>query len=237
MKPARFKLWHLDNLVLAMQFLHLAIANLCQTQFESQMTMILCLIYLHSTTTSLRRHTTTSQERYPFAYRNDEIFVCLVSLFGASFASNLFLFSRCGFTTLDWEVLIIKLRRSVMIPEKTLLVAGKSLLWHASVLFLTTYLVIAQPWKLNGNRNVRKAGTNYLAPLCRSVTGTSIQDHLVYYGVELMSGQPGTCRIVMDSQVVEYGSTDHQGNVVLSRVPATPVIGLNTEPENGVALN
>ncbi|KAF3956404.1 hypothetical protein CMV_018460 [Castanea mollissima] len=39
-------------------------------------------------------------------------------------------------------------------------------------------------------------------PSCsRSVTGTSISDHLVYYGVALMSGEPGTCRIVMDPPV------------------------------------
>jgi len=37
-------------------------------------------------------------------------------------------FLRCGFTTLDWEVLFIILRRSVMVLEKTHLVAGVSLM-------------------------------------------------------------------------------------------------------------
>ncbi|GMY27661.1 lipase-like [Fagus crenata] len=71
-------------------------------------------------------------------------------------------------------------------------------------------------------------------PSCsRSVTGTSISDHLVYYGVELMSGEPGTCRIVMDPHVVEYGTTDLRGNFILSRNPSTPVIKLNTESDIG----
>lgn len=69
--------------------------------------------------------------------------------------------------------------------------------------------------------------------LCRSVTGTSISDHLVYYGVALMSGEPGTCRIVMDPPVMDYGTTDLRGNFILSRNPATPVIKLNTDSGTG----
>ena len=63
-KHGMFKLWHLDNPVLVMQCLHLTIASLSQTQFESQMSMILCLICLHTILVSHKRHTTTSQERY-----------------------------------------------------------------------------------------------------------------------------------------------------------------------------
>ncbi|XP_059460838.1 probable feruloyl esterase A [Corylus avellana] len=71
-------------------------------------------------------------------------------------------------------------------------------------------------------------------PTCsRSVTGNSISDHLVYYGVELMCRTPGTCRIVMDSQVTEYGKVDLVGNFILSRDPATPVIKLNRESDIG----
>lgn len=32
-----------------------------------------------------------------------------------------------------------------------------------------------------------------------------------------------SCRIVMDPRVAEYGKTDHKGNFILSRAPATPV--------------
>ena len=45
-----------------------------------------------------------------------------------------------------------------------------------------------------------------------------------------MSGEPGTCRIVMDPPVVDYGTTDLGGNFILSRNPATPVIKLNGNP-------
>lgn len=72
MKHGMFELWHLDNLVLAMQYLQLTIANLCQIQFESQMSMILCLICLHIILISLKRRTTTSQERYAFANWSDD---------------------------------------------------------------------------------------------------------------------------------------------------------------------
>ncbi|XP_040988029.1 probable feruloyl esterase A isoform X1 [Juglans microcarpa x Juglans regia] len=72
-------------------------------------------------------------------------------------------------------------------------------------------------------------GTGEDSSCSRSVTGTSISDHLVYYGVELMSGVPGTCRIVMDPRIAEYGTRDLSGNFVLSRVPTTPTIRLNTE--------
>ncbi|XP_041000920.1 lipase-like isoform X1 [Juglans microcarpa x Juglans regia] len=71
-------------------------------------------------------------------------------------------------------------------------------------------------------------------PSCsRSVTATSISDHLVYYGIELMSNAPGTCRFWMDPQVALYCRMDLSGNVVLSRVPASPVIRLNTESDVG----
>lgn len=48
-----------------------------------------------------------------------------------------------------------------------------------------------------------------------------------------MCKAPGTCRIVMDSQVTEYGTVDLGGNFILSRDPATPVIKLNTESDTG----
>uniref|UniRef100_A0A5B7BH14 Fungal lipase-type domain-containing protein n=1 Tax=Davidia involucrata TaxID=16924 RepID=A0A5B7BH14_DAVIN len=68
-------------------------------------------------------------------------------------------------------------------------------------------------------------------PSCsRSVTGNSISDHLVYYGVELGGEPVGTCRIVMDPLVAAYGTKDLIGNIVLSRDPSVSVLKLNTEP-------
>ncbi|XVE65664.1 hypothetical protein DITRI_Ditri08aG0018300 [Diplodiscus trichospermus] len=71
-------------------------------------------------------------------------------------------------------------------------------------------------------------------PACsRSVTGNSIVDHLNYYGVDLMCQQWRSCRIVMDPRVAEYGKTDHKGNFVLSREPATVVLKMNTGSNEG----
>lgn len=50
----------------------------------------------------------------------------------------------------------------------------------------------------------------------RSVTGTSVKDHLVYLGVNLKAETWGTCRIVMDYSVLPY-QMDLAGNVVLSK--------------------
>ncbi|KAK0608448.1 hypothetical protein LWI29_030722 [Acer saccharum] len=75
-------------------------------------------------------------------------------------------------------------------------------------------------------------------PTCsRSVTGNSISDHLVYYGVELGCDAWVSCRIVMDSRIEEYGNTDLNGNFVLSRNFTTPILKLNTESEVGAKLS
>lgn len=63
LEPRMFRLWLLDNLVLAMQHLQVTTFSLSQIQSESQMNMTSCLIYLHTTLISHKRHTTTSQER------------------------------------------------------------------------------------------------------------------------------------------------------------------------------
>ncbi|KAF2287685.1 hypothetical protein GH714_002313 [Hevea brasiliensis] len=71
-------------------------------------------------------------------------------------------------------------------------------------------------------------------PTCsRSVSGTSISDHIIYYGVELMAETWRSCGIVMDSRVKEYGKTDLKGNFVLSRDPASPILKLKTEAYGG----
>ncbi|KDP40015.1 hypothetical protein JCGZ_02013 [Jatropha curcas] len=71
-------------------------------------------------------------------------------------------------------------------------------------------------------------------PACsRSVSGTSISDHLNYYGIDLMGETWRSCGIVMDSFVKEYGKTDLDGNFALSRNPATPILKLKTEVDDG----
>ncbi|KAJ4722234.1 Lipase [Melia azedarach] len=69
-------------------------------------------------------------------------------------------------------------------------------------------------------------------PTCsRSVTGNSVSDHLFYFGVKLGCDAWRSCGIVMDPRVAEYGKTDLQGNFVLSRIPATPILKLKTESD------
>ncbi|GLT76936.1 hypothetical protein SLA2020_485690 [Shorea laevis] len=71
-------------------------------------------------------------------------------------------------------------------------------------------------------------------PTCsRSVTGNSISDHLVYYGVELMCETWRSCKIVHDPGLVEYSKTDLQGNFILSRDPATPILKTETQSNGG----
>lgn len=65
------------------------------------------------------------------------------------------------------------------------------------------------------------------------MSGNSISDHLVYFGVELMAKTWRRCRIVMGPGVVEYSRTDLGGNFVLSRDLATPVLNLNAMSEAG----
>ncbi|KAJ9154460.1 hypothetical protein P3X46_027790 [Hevea brasiliensis] len=71
-------------------------------------------------------------------------------------------------------------------------------------------------------------------PTCsRSVSGTSISDHLIYYGIDLRGKALNSCGIVMDSRVNEYGRTDIQGNFKLSRDPASPILKLKTDVNAG----
>ncbi|XP_030507768.2 lipase [Cannabis sativa] len=66
-------------------------------------------------------------------------------------------------------------------------------------------------------------------PTCsRSVSGNSVIDHVNYFGVDLKGSAWRSCRIVMDHGLVDYGRTDAEGNFVVSREPATPLIKLNT---------
>ncbi|KAK9161467.1 hypothetical protein Syun_007808 [Stephania yunnanensis] len=71
-------------------------------------------------------------------------------------------------------------------------------------------------------------------PSCsRSVAGNSVADHLSYFGVELAAETSGSCRIVMDSLVANYGAIDLGGNLELSRDPTTSMLELNSHIRSG----
>ncbi|KAF7813684.1 lipase-like [Senna tora] len=61
---------------------------------------------------------------------------------------------------------------------------------------------------------------------CRSVSGNSISDHLIYFGVKMGSEKPA-CGImkVLDS----YSVRDPMGNLIMSRDPAASLLELNTK--------
>ncbi|KAK9288907.1 hypothetical protein L1049_017376 [Liquidambar formosana] len=65
----------------------------------------------------------------------------------------------------------------------------------------------------------------------RSVTGNSISDHLVYFGIELMGETWRSCRIVMNPNIEKYGRTDLNGNFILSKDPA--ILKLNSHSNVG----
>ncbi|CAK9159750.1 unnamed protein product [Ilex paraguariensis] len=72
-------------------------------------------------------------------------------------------------------------------------------------------------------------------PTCsRSVSGKSISDHLMYYGVKLGGDPEGTCRIVMDPHVAAYRTEDLSGNLVFSKYPSASVLKINTDLDPNV---
>ena len=73
-----------------------------------------------------------------------------------------------------------------------------------------------------------------LCYFCRSVSGTSISDHLHYYGVDLMGKTWRSCGIVMDSHVKKYSKADTKGNIVLSRDLVSPSLKLKTGTDGGI---
>ncbi|XP_010666399.2 probable feruloyl esterase A isoform X2 [Beta vulgaris subsp. vulgaris] len=61
-------------------------------------------------------------------------------------------------------------------------------------------------------------------PSCsRSVMGSSVLDHLVYYGVNLQAETWNSCRIVSGPHLVRFTTTDHAGNIILSKDPGCTV--------------
>lgn len=65
------------------------------------------------------------------------------------------------------------------------------------------------------------------------MSGNSISDHLVYYGVEMGGDASQACRIVMDPVLGGFQRTDYKGNFVLSKNPASPLLKLQTKPDVG----
>ncbi|XP_043711763.1 uncharacterized protein LOC122660496 isoform X3 [Telopea speciosissima] len=67
-------------------------------------------------------------------------------------------------------------------------------------------------------------------PTCsRSVTGNSISDHTMYFGIELEAETWGSCKIITEPHMLSYAKTDPNGNIVLSRDPTTSILKLNTQ--------
>ncbi|KAF2574784.1 hypothetical protein F2Q70_00005887 [Brassica cretica] len=59
---------------------------------------------------------------------------------------------------------------------------------------------------------------------CRSVMGSSISDHLTYFGVEMMCETWRQCSIVMGREVESYSRRDSKGNIFLSRIDPFPEV-------------
>ncbi|XP_010558482.1 PREDICTED: probable feruloyl esterase A isoform X2 [Tarenaya hassleriana] len=61
-------------------------------------------------------------------------------------------------------------------------------------------------------------------PTCsRSVRGSSISDHLAYFGVELGCEASRSCNVV-NAPLESYSSVDTKGNIVVSRTPSSPKV-------------
>ncbi|ERN16918.1 lipase isoform X1 [Amborella trichopoda] len=71
-------------------------------------------------------------------------------------------------------------------------------------------------------------------PACsRSVTGNSVLDHLMYFGVHLSADTWNSCGFVMDGQMIQTNTTDLRPGFVLSRDPVSSVLKLKT-PKSGL---
>ncbi|KAF2539220.1 hypothetical protein F2Q68_00022424 [Brassica cretica] len=57
-----------------------------------------------------------------------------------------------------------------------------------------------------------------------SVMGSSISDHLTYFGVEMMCETWRQCSIVMGREVESYSRRDSKGNIFLSRIDPSPEV-------------
>ncbi|XP_057538951.1 lipase-like [Amaranthus tricolor] len=72
-------------------------------------------------------------------------------------------------------------------------------------------------------------------PTCsRSVLGSSVLDHLCYYGVNLKAETWNSCRIVAAPHLLKYTTTDNAGNIILSKDPTSAVHINEAATSNGV---
>lgn len=62
----------------------------------------------------------------------------------------------------------------------------------------------------------------------RSVSGTSILDHLCYYGVDLKGNTEGSCKIIATPHLVEIADVDLEGNLVFSKYPNFSVLKMTS---------
>lgn len=70
----------------------------------------------------------------------------------------------------------------------------------------------------------------------RSVLGSSVLDHLCYYGVNLKAETWNSCRIVAAPapHLLKYTTTDNAGNIILSKDPTSAVHISEAATSNGV---
>lgn len=61
----------------------------------------------------------------------------------------------------------------------------------------------------------------YASSSNRSVYGTSLADHLEYYGVDLEADAWGSCKALVDASVSQY-YLEYNGSIILWREPTTP---------------
>lgn len=67
-------------------------------------------------------------------------------------------------------------------------------------------------------------------PTCsRSVSGNSISDHLVYFGVQMGCDDVVTCKILMDPRLAAYSTQDQSGNFIMSMSHFNSIIKTNVE--------
>ncbi|GAA0176494.1 hypothetical protein LIER_29475 [Lithospermum erythrorhizon] len=75
-------------------------------------------------------------------------------------------------------------------------------------------------------------GSGEDATCSRPVSGTSMSDHLVYYGVEMGCDTDSSCKMVMDPRVAAYASQDQLGNFILTRNLSSLALKTNGEPDH-----
>lgn len=79
-------------------------------------------------------------------------------------------------------------------------------------------------------------GSGEDASCSRSVMGNSITDHLVYFDVNLQADTWNSCKIVRDSRLANYTTTDSAGNIFL-RKPASSILKMKTQSDTSADID